>query len=144
MMKKFWTKCKWPLIIFLNMLPFALNILFYRIGGMYDCFFFIPFFTGLALLNYFNCRSVISYLLIQALMLACIIGSGCASTHLYFNNISNDDMTPIVGMLIVFFESAINITTTGFLIIVKVIVNRINRSKQQVPTAKVAEDSDRI
>ena len=98
-MKNLWNKCKWIFLFLINVLPFALDVIFYHTGSTDELFLFLPIFAGLTLLNYMNCQKVIPYILYQAFMLICIICAGYASTYLYYHNVSNDFMTPVVGEL---------------------------------------------
>ena len=100
------------MLILINALPFAMDILFYSNGGMDNLFLFIPAFAGLTMLNYHFTNQVVHYIIIQFYFLVCLISSGCISTHLYYNNISDDPMTPAIGMLLVYSSSIVVVITT--------------------------------
>ena len=123
-MKNVWNKYKWIFLFLINALPFVLDVLFYTTGAMDNLHLFLPIFAGLTLLNYRNCQKVIPYILYQAFMLVCIICAGYASTYLYYHNISNDSMTPVVGELFVYLESLTNTVTTVITAVIKAVKNK--------------------
>ena len=51
-MKNLWNKCKWIFLFLINVLPFALDVIFYHTGSTDELFLFLPIFAGLTLLNY--------------------------------------------------------------------------------------------
>lgn len=111
-MKKLLLTYKFPLLIIINTLPFALDVLFYSNGGVDNLYWFIPAFAALTILNYRFTNKVVHYIIIQFYILVCLISSGCISTHLYYNNISDDPMTPAIGMLLVYSSSIVVVITT--------------------------------
>ena len=117
-MKKIWLTYKWLWLILINALPFALNVLFYKNGGMDDVFLFLPIFAGLTYLNYRNCNTA-QFIGFQAWILLGVIVSGYASTYLYYHNVSNDSMTPPVGQLVVMLEAAAVIVASAIAAIIK-------------------------
>ena len=123
-MKNLWNKCKWIFLFLINVLPFALDVIFYHTGSTDELFLFLPIFAGLTLLNYMNCQKVIPYILYQAFMLICIICAGYASTYLYYHNVSNDFMTPVVGELMTILQAGFNVVATAITAIVKAVTNR--------------------
>ena len=118
-MRKLPAKYKWPLLILVNTLPFALFVLFYPGGIMRDILLFLPFFAGLTALNFQNCNKPLHFIFIQMYILICLVGSGYASTYLYYHNISNDSMTPVAGQVVVALEAATNIVTTAIAAVFK-------------------------
>ena len=118
-MKKLLSTYKVPLLILINTLPFAMDILFYSIGGIDNLYLFLPAFAALTILNYRYTNKVVHYIIIQFYLLVCLFSSGCISTHLYYNNISDDPMTPAIGMLLVFAGSIVIVITTVITGIVK-------------------------
>ena len=114
-MKHIWHQYKWPLLVVINTLPFALNTLCYMTGAMDDLFLFIPVFACLTILNYRCCDRVRHFVALQLYMLVCLVFSGYAATCLYYNHISHDGMTPVVGMLVVFVEAAVDVIATVIL-----------------------------
>ena len=123
-MKNVWNKHKWLFLFLINALPFVLDVLFYTTGAMDNLFLFLPIFAGLTLLNYRNCQKVIPYILYQAFMLVCIICAGYASTYLYYHNVSNDFMTPVVGELVTLLGASISIVATVITSVVKAVMNK--------------------
>lgn len=123
-MKNLWNKCKWIFLFLINVLPFALDVIFYHTGSTDELFLFLPIFAGLTLLNYMNCQKVIPYILYQAFMLICIICAGYVSTYLYYHNVSNDFMTPVVGELMTILQAGFNVVATAITAIVKAVTNR--------------------
>ena len=123
-MKNVWNKYKWIFLFLINALPFVLDVLFYTTGKMDDLYLFLPIFAGLTLLNYRNCQKVIPYILYQAFMLICIVCAGYASTYLYYHNISNDFMTPVVGELMTLLGASISIVATVITSVVKAVMNK--------------------
>jgi hypothetical protein len=105
-------KYKWVLFLTLNMIPFALDIAMYSLGGMFDLAMFSPVFLVLTFLNYSFFDKTFHYVIIQFWLLICVFCSGCLSTYLYYNNISNDPLTPIVGDLMVVCGTVIVLITT--------------------------------
>lgn len=103
--------CQFCLIAF----PFALNVIFYQSGVMDDLVFFLPIFVGLTLMNYFSCRKTPCFVLMQSFMIICIIISRNISSDLYFNNISDDPMTPVVGEMFLYLEAGIAIIATAII-----------------------------
>ena len=123
-MKNVWNKYKWMFLLLINALPFALDVTFYSVGAMVDLYLFLPIFAGLTVLNYRNCQKVVPYILYQAFMLVCIICDGYASTYLYYHNVSNDFMTPVVGELMTFSGASISIVATVITAVVKAVKNK--------------------
>ena len=123
-MKNAWNKSKWILLLLINVLPFALNVIFYKTGILDDLFWFAPVFAGLTVLNYLTAKKTLPYLLYQVAVLACIIGGGYLSTYLYYHNISNDSMTPVVGALGVFVEASISVIATTITAVIKAVRNK--------------------
>ena len=119
-MKNVWSKYKWMLLL----LIFVLDVIFYPIGVMGDLCLFLPIFTGLTVLNYRNCQKVLPYILYQVFVLACIICAGYASTYLYYHNVSNDSMTPVVGEIMTLLGASINIIATVITAVVKAVMNK--------------------
>ena len=123
-MKNVWNKYKWIFLFLINALPFVLDVLFYTTGAMDNLHLFLPIFAGLTLLNYRNCQKVVPYILYQAFMLVCIICAGYASTYLYYHNVSNDFMTPVVGKLMTLLGASISIVATVITSVVKAVMNK--------------------
>ncbi len=123
-MKNIWNKHKWMLLLLINALPFGLDVTFYSVGAMVDLYLFLPIFAGLTVLNYRNCQKVVPYILYQAFMLVCIICDGYASTYLYYHNVSNDSMTPVVGMFMTLLCASISIVATLITAVVKAVKNK--------------------
>lgn len=124
------SKNKWLILLLSNIAPALLNLLLYRTGAMDDIYLFVPFFGFLTFLNYRNCDKVWQFLCIQLYMLVCIICSSSAETYIYYHNISNDFMTPVVGILVLIVEAGINIVTTIVAAIVMGIMKRKNILRQ--------------
>ena len=118
-MKKLLSIYKIPLLILINTIPFALDVIFYSNGGVDNLYLFLPVFAALTILNYYFSNKVAHYVTLQVYLLACLISSGCISTHLYYNNISDDPMTPAIGMLLVYSGSIVVVITTVITSIVK-------------------------
>ena len=123
-MKNVWNKYKWIFLFLINALPFVLDVLFYTTGAMDNLYLFLPIFAGLTALNYRNCQKVIPYCLYQAFILICIVCAGYASTYLYYHNISNDFMTPVVGKLVTLLGASISIVATVITAVVKAVMNQ--------------------
>ena len=123
-MKNVWNKYKWIFLFLINALPFVLDVLFYTTGATDNLYLFLPIFAGLTALNYRNCQKVIPYILYQAFMLVCIICAGYASTYLYYHNVSNDFMTPVVGKLVTLLGASISIVATVITSVVKAVMNK--------------------
>ena len=123
-MKNVWNKYKWIFLFLINALPFVLDVLFYTTGAMDNLYLFLPIFAGLTVLNYRNCPKVAPYILYQAFMLICIICAGYASTYLYYHNVSNDSMTPVVGEFITLLGASISIVATLITAVVKAVMNK--------------------
>ena len=123
-MKNVWNKHKWILLLLINAFPFILDVLFYTMGKMDDLFLFLPVFAGLTVLNYTNCKKVTPYILYQTFMLVLIICAGYVSTYLYYHNISNDFMTPVVGKLMTFLGAGINMIATVITSVIKAVMNK--------------------
>ena len=123
-MKNVWNKYKWIFLFLINALPFVLDVLFYITGVLDDLFLFLPIFAGLTALNYGNCQKVVPYILYQVFMLICIICAGYASTYLYYHNVSNDFMTPVVGKLVTLLDASISVVATVITSVVKAVMNK--------------------
>ena len=123
-MKNVWNRYKWIFLLLINVLPFALDVFFYPAGAPLDLGLFLPVFTGLTVLNYKNCKKVIPYILYQAFMLICIICAGCVSTYLYYHNVSNDFLTPVVGKLMTLLGAGINVVVTVITSVVKAVMRK--------------------
>ena len=130
-MKNVWNKYKWIFLFLINALPFVLDVLFYTTGMVDNLYLFLPIFAGLTALNYRNCQKVVPYILYQVFMLICIICAGYASTYLYYHNVSNDSLTPVVGKLMTHLGAGINIFATVITAVIKAVMNkkRTRRSK---------------
>ena len=123
-MENVWNKYKWAFLLLIHVFPFALDVLFYSKGAMVDLYLFLPIFTGLTFLNYKNSQKVFPYILYQAFMLVCIVCDGCASTYLYYHNVSNDALTPTVGELMTLLGASINIIATAITAVIKAVRNK--------------------
>ena len=123
-MKNVWNKYKWIFLFLINALPFGLDVLFFTTGGMDNVFLFLPILAGLTALNYRNCQKVVPFILYQAFMLICIICAGYASTYLYYHNVSNDSMTPVLGMFITLLCASISIVATLITAVIKAVKNK--------------------
>ena len=123
-MKIIWNKYKWMFLLLINALPFGLDVIFYSFGAMDGLFLFLPVFAGLTVLNYKNSQKLIPYILYQAFMLICIICAGYASTYLYYHNVSNDSMTPVLGMFITLLCASISIVATVITAVIKAVKNK--------------------
>lgn len=123
-MKNVWNKYKWIFLFLINALPFGLDVLFFTMGGMDNVFLFLPILAGLTALNYRNCQKVVPFILYQAFMLICIICADYASTYLYYHNVSNDSMTPVVGMFMTILCASISIVATLITAVVKAVKNK--------------------
>ena len=123
-MKIIWNKYKWMFLLLINALPFGLDVIFYSFGVMDDLFLFLPVFAGLTVLNYKNSQKLIPYILYQAFMLICIICAGYASTYLYYHNVSNDSMTPVVGEFLTLLGVSISIVATFITAVGKAVKNK--------------------
>ena len=118
-MKKLPPKYKIPLLILINTIPFALDVIFYSNGSVDNFYLFFPIFAVLTILNYYFSNKVSHFVILQVYLLACLIFSGCISTHLYYTNISDDSMTPAIGMLSAYAGSVVVVITTVITGIVK-------------------------
>ena len=123
-MKRVWNKYKWVFLLLINALPFVLDVLFYTRGAVDNLYLFLPIFAVLTALNYGNCQKVVPYILYQVFMLICIICAGYASTYLFYHNVSNDSMTPLVGELMTFLGASISIVATVITAVVKAVMNK--------------------
>ena len=101
-----------------------MDVLFYTTGAMDNLYLFLPIFAGLTALNYRNCQKVVPYILYQVFMLICIICAGYASTYLYYHNVSNDFMTPVVGKLVTLLDASISVVATVITSVVKAVMNK--------------------
>ena len=122
---------KWIFLLLINALPFALDIIFYSFGAVVDLFLFLPVLAGLTILNFKNCQKVIPYILYQAFILICTVGTGYASTHLYYHNVSNDFMTPVVGELMTLLGTSINVAATVITAVIKAVMNKKTHTQRQ-------------
>ena len=57
-------------------------------------------------------------------MLICMVCAGCASTYLYYHNVSDDSMTPVIGELMTRLGADISIVTTVITSVVKAVMNK--------------------
>lgn len=124
---KFEVKCyensksafRWILLLFVNAVPFAFNVFFYQTGSMDDLFLFLPVYIALTTLNAHVCNKTQHYVLIQTFTLVCIIASNIISTNLYYQMISDDPMTPVVGKLFLYLEAGILLISTAIIAMMK-------------------------
>ena len=123
-MKNIWNTYKLPLLILINILPFALNVLFYRTGAVDDYLLHVPILIGLSILNYKNSSKVSQLLLLHMLILICTVSAGFASSYLYYHNVSNDSMTPIIFQLMLIIEVTVSIISMTVTVILKAILNQ--------------------
>ena len=123
-MKKICFKNNWAVLILINTLPFALNIVFFTNGLMDDLFLFLPIFASLATLNFKNCSKTLHFVLLQIYILICIVCLGYVELHLFNNYVVNDFMNFIVGILFILLEAVIDIIATIVLAIVKAVINK--------------------
>ena len=123
-MKNIWNKYKWMLLLLISAFPFVLDVIFYPVGAMVDLYLFLPIFAGLTTLNYLSCQKTIPYIFYQVFILICIICDGYVSTYLYYHNVSNDSMTPTVGMLMTLWGVSISIIVTVVTSVAKAVITK--------------------
>lgn len=128
-MKKMPSIYKWLLLILINTIPFVLNVIFYKHGVTDDMYLYLPVLFILTILNFLTFKKTPHYIIMQMYIIVCIFFSGYADTYLYFHNISDDSMTPLVGMITVFAEIATVLIVIVITAIVKAIINK-NRAKK--------------
>ena len=116
------SKCKWFVLFLANIAPALIDILLYRMGSMDDLYLFVPFFGFLTFFNYCNCDKVWQFLCMQLYMIAGIVCSNGMVTQIYYQYISNDFMTPVVGVVMIMAEAGIGIVTTVVVAVVKAVI----------------------
>ena len=128
-------KNRWLLFI-INIIPFILDVLLYRLGAPLDVVFFFPVLCALTALNYYFFDKTLHFILIQFYFLVCMVCSGFASTYLYYTNISSDDMSVGIGIGGVIVASVLIIVTTAVTGIVKGISNKRSSVENTVQQTK--------
>ncbi len=112
-------KYKWPLFLVINILPFVIDLTLFSFGSPIDVVLFPPVFFTLTFLNYYFFDKTLHYVIIQFYIFVCMFCSGCFSTYLYYHNVSNDPMTPAVGVFMVILGTVIIAITTTITSIIK-------------------------
>lgn len=120
-------KYKWPLVFIVNTLPFVLNVAFFSLGIINDLVFIFLYAIFLVAFNYWACRKVFSYILVHLYVVVCIIVSRKIATDLYYQHVSNDYMTPLVGGFLTFAESVLFAIATVVTATIKGILNKKKR-----------------
>lgn len=95
---------KYPPLMLLMLLPFAMGVLFYRCGAMLDLGFIIPCSALLLWLNYRMTDKTLHFILFQLYELALLLSCGWFSAQLYYHNVSNDAMSLAIGWLMTYAE----------------------------------------
>ena len=96
----------------------------YSFGAPLEILMFPPVFAVLTFMNYNSFEKTLHYVMIQSYLLVCMFCSGCISTYLYYHNISGDNMTPAIGLLMILLGSVIVVITTVITSLVKIINNK--------------------
>lgn len=112
-MKRIQSAFQWFCLLLLNAMPFILNVLFFRTGSVDDLLLFVPVYIVLLMLNYKLCKELKHFVLVQLFMLIYIVVSNIASTNLYYQIVSDDPMTPVVGKLFLYLEAGILLISTA-------------------------------
>ena len=123
-MKNIWNKYKYIFLLLINAFPYILKVIFYPAGAMVDIYLFLPIFASLTIITYLSCKKVIPYIFYQVFILICIICAGYVSTCLYYHNVSNDYMTPVLGGFLTLLGASINIFATVATAVVKAVINK--------------------
>lgn len=95
------------LLIGSTILPGALDVLLYRNGAMDNLILFLPIVLGLSVLHYKFCPKAWQFFCMQILMLLCSVIGGDWSANLYYRNVSNDALTPVIGELRIILQAII-------------------------------------
>ena len=111
-MKKSPSVYTWILLVAINACLFILRTLYYPHGMNSDLVLMFPGILALTALNCFVFRRIGHYLLMQGVMLVFEVGAGCVSTLLYYHNVSSDNLTPAVGLLMTLIGAAIILVVT--------------------------------
>lgn len=115
------SKYKWLWLIIVSTFPFMLAIIFYPINL---CLLFPYVSIILTAINYHFIEKTLHYVLIQVYILVCMICSCGITIYLYYINISNDPMTPAVGIAIALFSSVIFIIFNSITVYAKIRTNK--------------------
>ena len=109
---------KYCLAVVINIIPFLLCSLLYR-GGAYIILFLFPLLQlALAVLNFVWTKKIISLLFLDVTMLVSSVIGNELNTIFYYNNISSDAETLMVGSVL----SASAVLVVGLLTVISMII----------------------
>ncbi len=127
---------KWPLLIAAPYSLVLLDVLLYRGGGPLSITVFLLLVPLLYYLFYSSTKKVFAFLLLCLNMGLASLLASYLSTRLYYHNVSNDGMTPTVGMFLAFLGLAVIALFTLALMITKAIANRDREKKAPAEDAE--------
>lgn len=103
-MRKLHPSIRYPLALLLSALPFVLNAVFWRSGGVDEILWFFPALVLLTWGNYRCAGGPLPFLLLQLFLIPCAFLSCEINTELYYRHIGQDFETLMVGELISWIE----------------------------------------
>ena len=121
---------KWPLLLAAPYSLVLFDVLLYKGGGPIEIVVFLIIVPTLFYLFFRSVKSALVFLLpCLNMALASVLASNL-NTKLYYENVSSDVMTPIVGMLLAFLGLFLIALSTIALAVTKAVINR--REKMSV------------
>lgn len=103
-MKRLHPAIRYPLAILISVLPFVLNAVFWKSGGVDEMLWFFPVLAFLTWFNYCCTGKLLPFLLLQLFLIPCAYVSCQINTELYYRHIGQDFETLMVGELICWIE----------------------------------------
>ncbi len=117
---------KYVLSFVICTLPFILRCAVYwkaEINGFYLVYLLFPVLLILTLMNFFLFRKNLHFIIAQIILLITMSSLTLLSTYLYYTNISNDSMTPVVGQAIAWLGAIFIVIATPVIIGIKYLVS---------------------
>lgn len=103
-MKRLHPAIRYPLAILISALPFVLNAVFWKSGGVDEILWFFPALALSTWVNYLCTGKPLLFLLLQLFLIPCAYVSCQINTELYYRYIGQDFETLLVGELICWIE----------------------------------------
>ena len=122
-MDKLNLRTRYFVLLLINAIPMVLNVLLFRIGGWFQLVGMLPCLACLTRLN-FKYAGIGGFTLLQGYYALCRLIGGYVTTMLYTRNVSDDQMSYVIGQLFTVCELIMIFMVTCVAIIIKIVAAR--------------------